>query len=214
MYLCATFPALSGDADEILQDFAQDRILREGWLAKANQKRGRFRNFLKTSLRNFVHDRLRGQPQPLVSLEQLDLDPPAEEARSIAFDLNWARTILSEVLQRMEADCRKPGRDQPRRTHVWLVFRSRLLAQALEGTQPVPYEELVRTLGIVSPADAQNMLATAKRIFTRHLYDVIAEYEDGQAAIEDELADLKAFLMTLQRPKSCRSTQDLPGANV
>jgi hypothetical protein len=114
----------------------------------------------------------------------------------------------------MEADCRRPDNGQPRRTNIWLVFRTRLLAQALEDAPPVTYEELVRTLGIVSPVDGQNLLATAKRIFTRHLYEVIAEYEQGQASIEAEIADLKAFLASLQGKKTGWSAQDRPGGNV
>ena len=78
VFLLSTFPALANQADEFLQDFAQDKILREGWLAHANRTRGRFRNFLKTSLRNFVMDRLRKAANPPISLDELDFDLAAK----------------------------------------------------------------------------------------------------------------------------------------
>jgi hypothetical protein len=202
VYLLSTFPALTNQAEELLQDFAQDRILREGWLAHANRSRGRFRNFLKTSLRNFAHDRIRKARKAPASLDELGVDLPVPERSAELFDLGWVRTILAGVLKRMEADCKSPGKDQPRRTHVWEVFRLRLLQPALEDAEPVGYAQLVRHFGIVSPADAQNTLATAKRIFIRHLNAVISEYEIGGAAVRAEIEQLKRFLGGLSKEKT------------
>src|SRR5579859_5270947 len=59
IYFRKCFPSMGNRADELLQDFCQDRILKEGWLLKADRKRGRFRDYLKFSLRNFVLDHIR-----------------------------------------------------------------------------------------------------------------------------------------------------------
>src|ERR1019366_9096192 len=56
IFLVATFPSLKDQADLLLQDFAEDKILKKGWLQRADHTRGKFRDFLKTSLRNFVLD--------------------------------------------------------------------------------------------------------------------------------------------------------------
>ena len=202
VYLLAAFPSLESNADELLQDFAQDKILRQGWLGKASRERGRFRDFLKTSLRNFVHGYLRRNASAPASLDELGLDVPAEERSPELFDLDWARTVLAEVLQRMEDDCRGPGEGQPRRTCIWEVFRLRMLQPALEDSEPAGYEEIVRQFGIVSPADAQNMLGTAKRIFTRHLNAVIREYETSERAVKAEIEDLKRFLSGFSKGKT------------
>jgi DNA-directed RNA polymerase specialized sigma24 family protein len=201
IYLLSAFPSLASNADELLQNFAQDKILRQGWLGKASRERGRFRDFLKTSLRNFVHDHLRKNASAPASLDELGIDMPAEERSTELFDLDWARTILAEVLKRMEADCKGPGKDQPRRTCVWEVFRLRILQPALDDSEPSGYEEIVRQFGIVSPADAQNMLATAKRIFSRHLNEVIAEYEGGGQAARFELDEIKRALSCLSKKR-------------
>jgi hypothetical protein len=201
VYLLSTFPALTNQADEFLQDFAQDKILREGWLGHANRTRGRFRNFLKTSLRNFVMDRLRRGANPPVSLDELDFEPPAKAPSDDLFDLNWVRAIVSETLVRMEKDCRTAGKDQPGRAQIWELFQLRVVQPEIEGAEPVGYEDLVSRFGLVSPFEAHNMLATAKRIFTRHLNGVIAEYEGGGQAARFELDEIKRSLSCLSRKR-------------
>ncbi len=69
-------------------------------------------------------------------------------------------------------------------------------------------KKLVARLGIISPADAQNMLATAKRIFTRHLDAVVAQYENGGSAVKAEIQELKQFLSRLAKGKKARAAQD------
>ncbi len=78
IFLVATFPGLKNQADMLLQDFAEDKLLKEGWLRRADQNRGRFRDFLKTSLRNFVLDRLNRAEvkNPPISLEELEQELP------------------------------------------------------------------------------------------------------------------------------------------
>ena len=201
-YLLAAFPGLVDEADELLQDFTQDRILKEGWLGKADRQRGRFRDFLKISLKNFVRDRLSSRANAPVSLEDLEYDIASETEGEEAFGLEWGRTILAEVLTRMEQDCQTPQQNQPNRLQIWDVFRLRLLQPTLEGAEPVGYEELVSKLGIVSPFAAQNLLATAKRMFERHLDEVIGEYETAGEATKVEVEDLKKFLAGLSRKKT------------
>ena len=46
------------------------------------------------------------------------------------------------------------------------------------------------------------MLATAKRIFTRHLNAVIGEYEEGKRAVKAEIEDLRRFLSGLSKGKT------------
>src|SRR5271170_1967398 len=107
IFLVASFPSLKDQADVLLQEFAEDKILKTGWLQRADRERGKFRDFLKISLRNFVLDRLsRAEVKHApVSLDELEIDLPGAEETSEAFDLTWVRTVLAETLRRMEADC-------------------------------------------------------------------------------------------------------------
>ena len=203
-YLACAFPSVKNRAEEILQDFSEDRLLREGWLAKADRNRGRFRDLLKRSLKNYARDYLRRQAKSPASLDELELDPPEEAKGTAAFDLCWAKIVLAETLRRMEEDCRAPGKEQPRRSQIWEVFYGRVLAPILEGAQPMSYDEVVARFAINSPGEAHNMLATAKRIFARHLQGVIQDYDNSGSAVEAELAELKAFLNGLSAGHNTR----------
>jgi RNA polymerase sigma-70 factor (ECF subfamily) len=199
VFLLATFPNLRDQADVLLQDFAEDKMLQEGWLLKADQDRGRFRDFLKTSLRNFVFNRLnrREVKNPPIPLEDLEHELPEPEAASEAFDLAWARAVLSETLRRMEADCKDPAADQPRRSQIWELFRVRLLEPVFDGTPAPAYDQLVERFGLKSPTDASNTLLSAKRIFKVHLNEVIKEYAGKDAAAAAEVSAIEEFLARL-----------------
>src|SRR5208337_3737478 len=91
IFLVATFPSLKDQAEVLLQEFAEDKILKTGWLQRADRERGKFRDFLKISLRNFVLDRLsRAEVKhATISLDEMEIDLPGPEATSEAFDLTW-----------------------------------------------------------------------------------------------------------------------------
>jgi DNA-directed RNA polymerase specialized sigma24 family protein len=199
VFLEATFPALRGQADEILQDFAQDRMLREGWLGRADRSRGQFREFLKFSLRNFALDRLRRAEarRPLVPIEAVAEEALAVEAASEQFDTSWLQTVLAETLRRMETDCKDPARDQPRRGQIWEMFRLRLLEPILNGADQMPYDQLTERFGLKSPLEASNTLLSAKRIFKAHLADVIHEYSVEDSATAVEIQALEDFISRL-----------------
>lgn len=195
VYLIFKFPWLATDAERFIVEFAEDRILKEGWLKNPQSSRGRFRDFLKRSLVNFVLDRHKKKDvqKGALSLDELEQEIPGPPAASDSFDLNWTKILLAEALKRMEADCRQPGKDQPKRSNFWEVFRIRLLSPFLEDAAPWSYERVVEHLKLRSPSEASNMLLSAKRIFRRHLLAVISEYE-GTTKAAAELEDLKRLL--------------------
>jgi hypothetical protein len=201
IFLVATFPSLKDQAEVLLQEFAEDKILKEGWLRRADRTRGKFRDFLKTSLRHFVLDRLnradvRHAP---VSLEELEQELPGPAEASDEFDLTWIRAVLTETLRRMEADCRNPAEDQPRRGFIWEMFRIRLIDPVLNDASQTPYEELIERFGLKSPTDASNMLLSGKRIFKLHLARVIKDYAEQDAATAAEIQALEDFVSNLAK---------------
>lgn len=202
IFLVGAFPALRDEADVVLQDFAEDKILKEGWLRRPDQSRGKFRSFLKTSLRNFVLDRMRRAEvkQAPVRLEELKEELPNPDAPTEAFDLAWVRTVLAETLRRMEAYCRDAAGDQPRRGYIWEMFRIRLLDPILNDAGQVPYEQLIERFGLKSPTDASNMLLSAKRTFKMHLRNVIQEYTRQDEATAAEVQALEDFIRRMAGP--------------
>jgi len=201
IFLVATFPALRDQAETLLQEFAEDKLLKQGWLQQADRNRGQFRDFLKTSLRNFILDRLsRAEVKHApVSLDELEHDIPGPDAPSEDFDLTWAQTVLAETLKRMEADCMNPAADQPRRGYIWEMFRIRLLEPLFNDAAQVPYEQLIQRFELRSPTDASNLLLSGKRIFKAHLNRVIQEYAEQDAATAAEIHALEDFLARLAR---------------
>jgi hypothetical protein len=196
IFLVATFPALRDQAETFLQDFAEDKMIKQSWLKQADRNRGHFRDFLKTSLRNFTLDRLnraevRHAP---ASLDELEHELPAPEVASEGFDLTWAQTVLAETLRRMETDCKDPAADQPRRSYIWEMFRIRLLDPLFNDAPQVPYEQLIEKFELRSPTDASNLLLSGKRIFKAHLNRVIQEYAEQDAATAMEIQALEEFL--------------------
>ena len=89
----------------------------------------------------------------------------------------------------MQQQCEDAGR-----ADLWGVFQCRLVVPLLKGSQPVSYEQLIEQFGLTSPAQASNILMTAKRMYARALRAVVAEYASDEEDIESELRDLRGIL--------------------
>ncbi len=184
-------------ADDLLHGFVSEKVLEQGIIARADKERGRFRSFLRRALENHVISNFRragAQKRTPARADVLALDEATEpEAPGgdlpDAYDVAWARELLAEAVRRMQAECRQTGR-----ADIWGVFECRLLSPSLEGTEPLPYAELVERFGLLSPVQAANVLVTAKRMFARHLRSVVAEYAEEEADVEEEIGELKAIL--------------------
>ncbi len=207
-----SFPLILNHSEDLLQDFAKDKILAEGWLRRWDQRKGRFRDFLRTSLNNFVWDWWRRQPEYQGRKEReneqsatqgrsvgLSPDMPPSEPDPEQFNFSWAQTVIAETLDRVEQTCKDPNRRQPESRHVWEIFRLRTLDPIFQDTEPTPYEELVKTFGLRSPSEGTNMLLSAKRMFKRLLEDVISEYSGSDRATKSELRVLIEFVETLAK---------------
>lgn len=175
-------------ADDLLQGFISDKVLQKGLLAKADRERGRFRHFLRTALRNYAIDQIRGHAHPHPQPLSPDSTPVSEEPAD-TFDVAWAREVIAETLRRIEAECQAAGR-----ADIWQVFQCRVLHPILEGADPLPYDRLVEQFGLKSPTQAMNLLITAKRTFARVLRALVQEYAGEGAEIEAEIADLRKIL--------------------
>jgi len=198
LHLQSKFGAGADQSADWLQEFIQRKVLLGQLLARAAKDRGRFRTFLLNALDNFVTGekrretaRKRRPEGGFESLDELPCDEPIGPVRAQPdpFTLDWARTLLCEALERMEAECK--SKKCPER---WGIFKARLLDPLLEGAIAPPYPELVARFGFRSPAEAANVLITGKRMFERLLRQVVAEYAGEGAELEDELRELKRAL--------------------
>lgn len=188
----------TSEAEDLLQQFVLEKVVRDQLITHADEFRGRFRTFLLTVLDRFVisqHRRASARKrQPDGGVQSLShaAEPGAAGAGgdpSATFEVAWARQVLSETLKRMEAQCHDSGRD-----HLWSLFQARVLGPVFEQTEPEPYEVLIDRYGFTSPTQAANYLITAKRMFARHLREVVGEYARDEQEIEEELSDLRQIL--------------------
>jgi hypothetical protein len=176
-------------ADDLLQAFIADQLLDQNLVARADKSRGKFRTLLLTSLNNFAVSR--GRQARLRATEPLSDDPmvSAEPGPDKVVQAAWARALVHEVVARMRQECRRAHRPD-----IWLVFEGRILADVFGVGAVISYEDLAAQLQLQSPAQAANLLVTAKRMYARLLREAVAEYEALPEDVDTEIADLRRAL--------------------
>jgi hypothetical protein len=196
-YLIRVLRLRPEQAEDLVQDFVARRILEERLLDRADRARGRFRSFLLKCFTNFVRseqrkERAAKRGPPASQMVNLD-----EHAGEIAdprqgrkdFDALWARQILGTALERMQRECADKGRKD-----VWGIFQRRILDPVFSEEPPRAYEDLVSDFGLKSPAQASNLLITAKRSFQRALEDTVRKTVSDETEVAGEIAALKRAL--------------------
>ena len=197
-YLIGQFRLSEADTEDCLQEFIVDKVIRRGLLGKADRERGRFRTFLCRSLNHFVIDRLRQQQArkraphleatPLESVSEAELHR-AMTAGGAQFDQLFFRDAIHETLRRMKQRCAETDREV-----LWRLFEDRVLNQAFDQTQPIPYNRLVPLLNLDTSLKAANLVNTAKRMFVRTLRSVIRDYAASESELNGELKAVERFL--------------------
>jgi hypothetical protein len=184
-------------ADDLVQEFITSKILEKDLIARADQQLGKFRTLLLTALDRFVKNQLRDEHAKkrapsqgaMVAFDERYEGLPAGQRPSEAFDVAWARGVISEALRQMQAECETSGRQD-----LWGVFQCRVVGPILEATPPVDYKELIERFGFQSPTQASNALTTAKRMYARALRSAVGQYARDEQEIESEIKELKEIL--------------------
>jgi RNA polymerase sigma-70 factor (ECF subfamily) len=183
-------------ADDLLQSFIANQVLERDLFAQAKQSKGKFRTFVLVALDRFVLNDLRAASaqKRRPSGERMDAADAADQTVHFnspdqIFERHWAEAVVSLALERMKRYCAEVGR-----LDVWGVFEARIVLPAFERVDPASYSGLVQRYQFESPAQASNVLTTAKRTFLRSLESVIGEYELSEQAIADEITDLRRIL--------------------
>ncbi len=173
-----------GDLDDLAQD-AFAWLLTSGLLDKADPQRGRFRGFLKRSLRNFVSERhRRAQAQKrggsLTVQPVADADEPVdgrERAPDAALDDAWRRELLQTAQARLRDELLAKGHEIR-----WRVFADYFLTS---GDEP-DHATLAARHGITR-TDVANWLDRARQRYRALLHAAVAETVADPEALRDEL---------------------------
>lgn len=197
-YLQGRFRLAPERCQDLLQTFFLEKLLKKGILTKADQERGRFRTFLLQAINSHVLDEFRkgktkkrkpdGGWQSLESLiengEQIE-----EETTHQEFEDAFVKQVIAESIQGTHSHCL-----ENQISDVWEILHARILGPLLEGATRVPYTQLVEELGLESTREAQNRLATAKRIFRRQFQAILKETTANGQDLAEEINVLKRFL--------------------
>lgn len=201
------------DASDLTQEFLTTVVISRDLLGRADPARGRFRAFLKQSLKNFLIDQHRargrpGGPRRPASLELASANGDSSFGRTatgsgadghpdphaaghepgVEFDRQWATTIVQIALDRLEDSLLTD-----KMVAHWAAFDVNIVGPAIRKTRPLPLDELARRVGIASADVASNMLQTTKRRFRRTLQDVVMETVSDPDAAKLELEELLAI---------------------
>jgi RNA polymerase sigma factor (sigma-70 family) len=178
------------DAKDLTQDFFTSVVLEGGLAGKFAPERGRFRNFLKASVLNFLRDAEKAARRekrggdarvaPIADFDVAEIVPdPAALTPEQSFDAAWKNVVLSRAADRVAERLLAAGKET-----VWEVFRRYDLA-----SERPSYEAVARALGISVDA-VKNHLTRAREEFRRAVRDVVAETVDDERDLAEELREL------------------------
>jgi RNA polymerase sigma-70 factor (ECF subfamily) len=191
-------------AEELSQEFAV-RFLR-GDFHRVDPQRGRFRDFLRVSLRHLAQDYWRNQKKVLPSLPQDPAELPAtvstRDGSDHDFLTKWREELLShtwESLAAVQAQSGKPYWDVLRAKTAQPELRSAQLADQMAGQTGKPWTEVA----------ARQLLHRARKLFADLLVEEVARSleTDATEELEQELIDLDLYSYcqdALQRRKKTR----------
>jgi DNA-directed RNA polymerase specialized sigma24 family protein len=180
------------DADtalDLTQGFFAELLERRG-LEAASRERGRFRNFLLVSVKNFLsHERERDQAQKRGggrSPISIDADPESSfagviepathETPETIFERGWAMTLLDQTMLDLRADVEQSGS----------LERFETLRPYLVSETEPPYPELARELKLTESA-VRVALHRLRQRFGSALRERVAQTLEDPGRVEDEL---------------------------
>lgn len=184
------------DARDLTQGFFCE-LISKNKLAQADPERGRFRSFLKAMLKNFAsnewrkdNSKSRGGDWPHRSFHDPEIEAivirqvSSEPSPEVAFDRQWAQTVLARGLTRLEEAERIAGREQ----------QFRLLRVHLgDQDEKADYQVVSEQLGVTR----NHVAVMATRLRERYRDAIRAEIADTVAEdsmLEEEMRALVLIL--------------------
>jgi RNA polymerase sigma factor (sigma-70 family) len=183
------------DAEDLTQAFFA-WLLERNWLGRADQKRGRFRSFLLTSISNFLAnewDKSRTQKRGsgrIVSLQgdEAETGYAPEPADNLTpeqgFEWRWALTLLDQVMNRISAEFVHDGK-----TELFEALKPCLLGERMAQPYAILASKLLMTEGSVKVA-----VHRLRQRYRQLLRDEIANTVEKSEEVEEELRYLFAVL--------------------
>ena len=182
--------ALVRDADkveEIRQDFLL-RVLQKGIVTETNLN-GRFRHYLKASVRNAALTHLRKKPSAHLSEDQLAQVADAHETSPIEREWldQWRRCVLDRVWESLELHER-----QAPDNHACTVLRVYVDHHITEDSEQMARRVADRIKKPIRAEAFRKQLSRARRLFVKLLVQEVVQTIENPTPerIEEELSDV------------------------
>jgi|SRR6266850_2804815 len=182
------------DAKDLTQDFFA-HLLQDGFLQSADQRKGKFRSFLLTSLKNLLandwdkkHAAKRGGNQVIISLDDTAEDryvhePSHNSTPEKIFEQSWALTVIRAALERLKQQYMDAGKGD-----FFDGIQSYLSEERVET-----YVDLAQRLHTTEGAIKMSVVRM-RRHFGYLLRSEIARTVSDASEVEEELRHLFASL--------------------
>ena len=187
LYVRAIRSMSAEDAEDLTQQFFAMLLSRRAF-DKLSPDRGSFRGFLKTALRRFAvsADRKEAAREPrggakrfrFEEAEALWKTQDPQVSPDAAFDREWVRGVVTEMMRRLRDEFRAQGKEI-----YYEIFQS-YCGEAAEAS--VTYEELARRHGLGTD-DVRNYLRVIRQRGRELLKDMLRDYLFPGEDVEDEL---------------------------
>lgn len=187
-YVRASRGASVDDAKDATQDFFM-WMLERGFFNRADPERGRFRGFLKVSLRNFLNDRSRtakaskrGGDRMHLRLDFGDeeaaaLELAGGESPEVVLDSLWRAALVERATETLEAELRALGK-----TVQFEVFRDYFL----NDQDDLDYKEVAARYDLTA-SQVSNYLMHAKKRYRTLLRTAVMETVSSPEELDEEL---------------------------
>jgi RNA polymerase sigma factor (sigma-70 family) len=195
VYVRRRVPDVS-EAQDLTQAFFAE-LLEKNHVGSAKRDRGRFRTFLLTSFKHFLSkewekakSQKRGGERAPISLDfqsadsSFSIEPAAGLTAEQFFDQQWAIALLSQIMERLEADYRQSGKAKH-----FEELKGFLIGDHAGST----YSQSAVILNMTEPA-ARKAGSRMRKRYGELLREEIAQTVDGPDEVDDEIQNLFSIL--------------------
>jgi RNA polymerase sigma-70 factor (ECF subfamily) len=186
-------------AEDLLQGFLA-HSLEKNFFAKASEQRGRFRNFLLSSLKNYLISEHRREAAAMRAPEggfvagspdQPVPEPVDSVTPESVFEVAWIHDIIIKALDRYRDECSDANRD-----NYYQVLSAYVVEPCLDGTERPSLQSIADGRGI-SRKQAEHQLDIALKELRRLLLEEVHVYSSGE---EDTAMEIRDLFRTLGGP--------------
>jgi RNA polymerase sigma-70 factor (ECF subfamily) len=169
------------------------RILEKKVLSMADSKRGKFRSFLLSALKNFLLDEYdranaqkRGGGRKILSIDfkgaenQYSMEPADSLTPEKLFDKSWALTVLDRTMTRLKTELTSQNKQQ---------FFEHLKIYLTTGKDTIPYRDKAAQMNMTE-GNVRTAVHRLRRRYRKLLRDEIAQTVTAEDQIDEEIDDL------------------------